>query len=114
MLHYATGVDLITNAVRASVGDEVIDVEQKPYKGYWAEVILHADKDGRFVSLDIDEEFYISHVTQTDLWVKEGDRVSSFNGANDAIGTLILNFTSEEEMASALAGLDNWLKIRLI
>ena len=30
MLRYATGVDLITNAVRAAVGEEVVDVEQKP------------------------------------------------------------------------------------
>lgn len=49
MLYYATGVDLIANAVRAAVGDDVIDVVQKPYNGHWAEVILHADKDGHFV-----------------------------------------------------------------
>lgn len=111
MLRYATDVDLITNAVRAAVGDEVVDVEQKPYSGCWAEVILHASKDGRFVGLDIDKDFHKSHVVQTDLWVKEGDKVSSFRGANDAIGTLVLRFNSEEELINALDCQPEWLKI---
>lgn len=70
MLRFATGVDLITNAVRAAVGDEVVAVEQKPYNGHWAEVILHADKDGHFFSLDVDSVFKEKHVKQIDLWVK--------------------------------------------
>lgn len=32
MLRFATGVDLITNAVRAAVGDDVTDIEQKHIK----------------------------------------------------------------------------------
>ena len=106
MLRFATGVDLITNAVRAAVGDEGRGVEQKPYNGYWAEVILHADREGHFIRLDIDEEFSISHVVQTDLWVKEGDKVSSFKGANDAIGTLVLRFDSEKELIAGMKNLD--------
>ena len=106
MLRFATGVDLITTAVRAAVGDEVRGVEQKPYNGYWAEVILHADREGHFIRLDIDEEFSISHVVQTDLWVKEGDKVSSFKGANDAIGTLVLRFDSEKELIAGMKNLD--------
>lgn len=106
MLRFATGVDLITNAVRAAVGDEVRGVEQKPYNGYWAEVILHADREGHFIRLDIDEEFSISHVVQTDLWVKGGDKVSSFKGANDAIGTLVLRFDSEKELIVGMKNLD--------
>lgn len=111
MLRFATGVDLITNAVRAAVGDKVINIEQKPYNGYWAEVILHADGEGNFVSLDINEEFSKSHVVQTDLWVKVGDKVSSFNGANDAIGTLVLNFGSEEELVDTMKNLSLWITV---
>lgn len=46
MLRYATGVDLITAITRATVGDEPEAIEQKPYNGHWAEIILHADKSG--------------------------------------------------------------------
>ena len=111
MVRFATGVDLITASVRAAVGDEVTGVEQRPYDGHWAEVVIHAAKDGRFVSLDIDEEFRRAHVRQTDLWVERGDNVSAFRGANDSLGTLVLNFSSEAEMLSALANQDGWMKV---
>lgn len=114
MLRFATGVDLIANAARAAVGDEVVDVEQKTYNGHWAEVILHADKDGHFVGLDIESDFYKNHVKQVDLWVKEHDKVSAFRGANDAIGTLVLNFNSETELINALSNQQAWLKVQVI
>lgn len=113
MVRFATGVDLITNAVRAAVGDSVTDVEQKPYNGHWAELVLHTQKDGRFVMLDIDKDFYSEYVRQVDLWVKEGDYVSSFKGANDAIGTLVLNFGSDIQLEKALVIYNNYLQIKI-
>ena len=113
MLRFATGIDLITNAVRAAVGEEVISLEQKGYNGHWAEVVLHTEKSGRFDSLDIAPEFAEKHVRQTDLWVKPGDEVRAFMGANDAIGTLVLCFDMEEELVSALKNMDNWMTIKV-
>lgn len=98
MLRYATGVDLITAITRAVVGDPIIDpIEQKPYNGYWAEIILHADKDGLFDHLEISKEL-TAEILEEDLWVKKGDKVASFKGANNAIGTLVLKFTTAEEL----------------
>ena len=111
MLRHATGVDLITAAVRAAVGDEVAGVEQKPYRGHWAEVVLHADRDGRFAGLDIDGKFRAEHVVEEDLWVRAGDAVSSFKGANDAIGTLMLRFETGKELEEVLDRQKEWLKI---
>ena len=110
VLRYATGVDLITNAVRAAVGDSVIDIEQKPYNGHWAEVILHADRDGIFKELQIAPNMS-QYVIEKDLWVKPGDRVEAFNGANNAIGTLILKFDTDTQLETALALQKNWLKV---
>lgn len=111
MLRFATGVDLIENAVRASVEEEIIGIEQKPYRGHWAEIILHSDRDGTFIALDINKELHRNNVYQTDLWVKRGDKVKSFNGANDAIGTLVLKFDNQEEMEIALRKTNEWLNI---
>ena len=113
MLRFATGVDLITNAVRAAVGDEVAWIEQKDYDGHWAEVVLHTEKSGRFQSLDIAPDLSEKHVRQTDLWVKPGDEVRAFMGANDAIGTLVLCFDTEEELVSTLKNMDNWMTIKV-
>ena len=113
MIRFATGVDLITNAVRAAVGEEVIEVEQKPYDGHWAEVVLHSDKDGIFQELLIDASVFNAKVIETDLWVKPGDCVREFRGANDAIGTLVLNFASESELVSALKELTRRITVKV-
>ena len=112
MLHYATGVDLITAITKASVGDKIDPIGQKPYNGHWAEIVLHADRDGIFDHLQIDKELS-AEVVEEDLWVKEGDSVKSFEGANDAIGTLVLKFQTAEEMEKAVTNQREWLKVIL-
>lgn len=110
MLRYATGVDMIAAQVRAAVGDPVGDIEQKPYNGHWAEVILHAPKAGQFAGLEIASSLK-AQVIERDLWVKEGDAVEAFYGANDAIGTLVLRFENKEEMEYAITHQNEWLTI---
>ena len=110
MLRYATGVDMITAMTRYIVGDSVPDVEQKPYNGHWAEVILHADKSGSFEGLEISKELP-AEVIEEDLWVKKGDCVDPFEGANDAIGTLVLRFGNEGVMDEAIKDVPSWLKV---
>lgn len=112
VLRYGTGVDLITACVRAAVGDWVGEIGPCLYNGLWAEVILHADKDGKFEKLEIDSDME-KYIIETDLWIRQGENVSAFNGANDAIGTLILKFDSLEVLNDSLLNLSKWLKIKV-
>lgn len=111
MLRYATGVDMITAITRAIVGDPILEpIEQKPYNGHWAEIILHADKSGIFDRLEI-SKVLPAEVIEEDLWVKNGDKVESFEGANNAIGTLVLKFQTAEELEHAITDQREWLKV---
>ena len=110
MLRFATGVDMIIAITRAIVGDEPEPIEQKPYNGHWAEIILHADKDGIFDRLEIDKQLP-ADVVEEDLWVKQGDVVESFEGANNAIGTLVLKFQTAEELEHAITHQRDWLNV---
>lgn len=110
MLRYATGVDLIKNAVRASIGDPVVDVEQRPYDGFWAEIILHSDKAGIFDKLEISEEIK-GNVIEEDLWIEPGTAVGGFSAANEAIGTLVLRFDTQEEMLSQMDRIDELVHV---
>ena len=110
MLRYATGVDMITAITRAMVGDEPEAIEQKPYDGHWAEIILHADNDGEFQRLEIADTLP-AKVVEEDLWVEPGDHVHSFEGANDAIGTLVLRFENAEDLEHAITNQKEWLQI---
>ena len=112
MLKYATGVDMITAITRAVVGDPIVEpIEQKPYNGHWAEIILHADKAGLFRGIIIRKEEYKEYIVETDLWVNQGEHVESFEGANNAIGTLVMKFPSEEELEKAITNQCKWLKV---
>lgn len=110
MLRYATGVDMITAITRAMVGDEPEPIEQKPYNGHWAEVIIHADREGEFVGLQIDP-LLPAEVIEEDLWVMPGSHVHGFEAANDAIGTLVLRFRSAEELDKSMTNQSRWLKV---
>ena len=116
MLRYATGKDLITAQVRAAVGDAV-DVETimpdvETYQGHWAEIILHAKKSGVYEGIEIANNLP-AEVVEKDMWVRKGDKVEAFNGANNAIGTLVLRFADKEEMEYAVTHQNEWLKINL-
>ena len=112
MLRYATGVDLVTNAVRAAVGMQVSGVEQKPYNGCWAEVILHSDTAGVFDKLWISDEIK-DNVIEEDLWIEEGAAVGGFSAANEAVGTLVLKFDTEERLKEVMDDLPRFVKVML-
>ncbi len=112
MLRYATGVDLITNAVRAAVGLPTEGVEQKPYNGCWSEVILHSDSAGVYDRLWVSEEIK-ANVVEEDLWIKPGDAVKGFSAANEAIGTLVLRFDTEERLQEVMGDLPRFVKVLL-
>jgi biotin carboxylase len=111
MLRYSTGTDMISYAVRAAIGEPIEELNMPSYNGYWAEIILHAEKEGLFHSLYINQYIKKNNVVEIDLWVKESDKVNSFNGANDAIGTLILRFDSEIELQQAMSNRDELVKV---
>lgn len=110
MIRYATGVDIITAITRAMVGDKHEEIEQKPYIGHWAEIILHVEKDGEFDNYQISPSIS-SCIVEEDLWAKPDDKVQGFEAANDAIGTLILRFENAEELKEAITNQSQWLKV---
>lgn len=110
MLRIASGTDLIRNAVLDALGEETGKIADPQYRGYLAEVILHASSDGVFRSLEV-EDGKQKAVIETDLWVKPGDKVCGFKGANNAVGTLVLRFDTREELEDAMADIPSWCKI---
>ena len=109
IIRYATGVDLITNSVKASIGLPVDNIEQRDYKGFWSEIIIHGDKTGIFKGIDISDNIK-KYLYEEDLWIKQGDQVENFSGANKAIGTLVFNFDSQELQHEVMHSLNNYIK----
>lgn len=113
MLKYATGQDLIKNAVKAAVGLPLDKLTDPKYHGAWAEYIIHSNFEGEFNSIIVDEKFRKEHIVEEDIWVKPGDKVYKFTGANKAIGTYVLRFDTQDEAEKAINNPDEWMKIIL-
>lgn len=112
LLRYATGADLITQAIRAALGLPLQHLSPPQYHGHWLNIMLHAPENGIFRHLDIAES-YRNCVVEQDLWVQPGDSVRSFCGANDAIGSLIMRFDTAEQLHEALRTQKEWLRLSL-
>ena len=112
MIRYITGVDMITNAVKAALNMPLDDISEVPIKDNWAEIILHSQKEGVFDSLWISDKIK-DNIIEKDLWIQKGDYVGGFKGANEAIGTLILKFSSSEEMNVVMENDDKFFKVVL-
>ncbi len=111
MLRFATGIDLISAAVKAAVGDKIDSIPSIKYNGHWAEVILHSNKDGVFEKIVFDDDFKHKHVIEIDLWVQKGDFVKKFTGANSSIGTLVLKFESQMQLSELMSKRDDYFQV---
>jgi biotin carboxylase len=113
MLRHAYGVDLISASVSAALGEEPEIKFKVESDGFWTEVILFSRRDGLFDSLTISDWVERNYLVEKDLWVKRGDIVRSFVGANDSIGTLVLKFSTEEEQDYYISNREEWLQVKL-
>lgn len=112
MIRFGTGVDFITNSVRAAVGMPTVNINPLIFDGYWAEIILHSNKAGNFSSVFVDEEF-TKNMIEVDLWVKKGQPIRTFQGANDAIGTIVLKFENQSELEFFMSQYSDFIKINI-
>ena len=113
VLKLATGQDLIENSVRGALGMSLIQMSDPEYNGAWAEFIVHSNSSGIFKSLEIDKEFASKHLVQKDIWVKSEDKVTSFTGANQTIGTLILKFDNHNQAENYISSTRDWLSVKV-
>lgn len=112
ILRFATGQDLIENNIRAALRMELKPLSDPVYDGNWAEVIVHSNKSGKYRGIKIAEGFK-GKIIQEDMWVRPGDEVVKFTGANQTIGTLVAQFECPESMDDAVRNPDSWLRVEV-
>lgn len=113
ILNYAADVNLIDAEVRKAMGEEVSGIHEPHYNGCYAIQVLHALSGGRFEGLQVDSGFERKYVLETEIRVNQGEMVSSFTGANSAIGTVFLRTESREEMNRLLANVSDFVTVRV-
>ena len=109
----ATSQSLIRNEIKKALGLSLDSITSPKYNGVWCNYILHSNKSGIFISIDIDESFRAKHIRDIGLIVKTGDQIVPFTGANNSLGTLFMRFETREELEHALNNPSSWMKIQL-
>lgn len=110
VLKYACGQDLISAAIKGALGMKIHDLTDPIYDGWWGECILHSNKEGIYQKLDIAEPLQKCMI-ELDLWVKEGDQIHSFTGANETIGTIIIRCESSEELHKYIEHINEYVNV---
>lgn len=112
MLKYVTGEDIIERAMLAAVNEPFNEVKHGAdmCKTQIIEMILHANKSGDFKSLNLESRLE-TRVIEKDIWIKSGDTVKPFTGANMAIGTLVIRTNSQEDTSFIVNHSENLLKV---
>ncbi|MBR4349217.1 MAG: ATP-grasp domain-containing protein [Bacteroidales bacterium] len=97
--------------VKVAKGNNLNLLPTTPQNGYWSEVRLYADKDGIFKELKFSESLKNQNIRKIDLWVHAGDKVEAFKEANNAIGTLVLKFETNEELEKVLSNQGKYFQV---
>ncbi|MDL2262548.1 ATP-grasp domain-containing protein [Bacteroidales bacterium OttesenSCG-928-I21] len=112
VIQYATGFNFVDAIIDSALG--VFNAEEQEINphGYFAYLILHSGKEGILQSISINPELE-KKVIEKYIYIKEGEQVHSFKGANAAIGVLIAKFDSLNEMNHYVDNFADYYKIEL-
>ena len=112
ILTYATDIDIIEAEVLKAIGEPFPPIHEPNYNGHYCILVLHANKLGHFVDVVINDKFN-GEIIEKEIRVSKGQKVETFSGANNAIGTLFLRFDTRAEMDYALTHQHDWLTINI-
>ena len=106
VIQYATGVDMAEYTIKVALGEDCSDLKMVEPKGYWSVYVINSKKNGIFEGIEIQDELK-NNIVEYEMFVNKGDIVSTFTGAHEKLGMMILNFQSLDEM---LYKMDNMSK----
>lgn len=113
MLRYACGQDLIKASVEGALGLPIYGLHDPIYQGHWGLVVLHGKQSGIFQTISISPQI-LDEIAEEDIWLKPGDKVEPFTGANESIGTLILHCTSQDSLIQILNNIEDLVQVNVL
>lgn len=111
ILRMATGQDIISACVKASIG-EPVTITEATFNGFWADVILHTPLSGKLVGIELSEAIK-PFVKEMALYKQIGQQVDGFKAANEALGSLFLRFDTRAQMEKMTTHINNYVNIEI-
>lgn len=110
---YATGVDMVKYTIMAALGEDCSSLKMEPVEGFWSCYMIHSNRDGILKRVVIAPELKEKNIVELDVMSKPGDTISAFKGGNGTFGTMILKFSSQEEMLEKMDHMERLVKVEL-
>lgn len=111
IVELATGVNLVTYVIKAALGENCSEITMSPVVGYWSNFMLHSKDSGVFKKIVFEDSFMKNNLVDFVTELKIGDNVHAFRDAGDALGTLILKYSSREEMLAVIDEIDRLVHV---
>ena len=83
------------------------------YDGFYVNDIVHSLKAGTYQGISYDDTFKKNNVISEAVYPSVGDHVEAFHGANNAVGSIFLRFSTREECDEKKAKLSDYIKIKV-
>lgn len=111
-IKYSNGVDLATGAVKTALGISCEDILQKGEQKCVSSYIIPSPQSGIFKELMIDDRIK-EDILQQWLFVSEGETVEAYCNAGNAVGAMVIQFNSLDEMDDRLEHMGKYIRVML-
>jgi biotin carboxylase len=110
VIRYATGFDMVKASFDVLLGKSIFIPERPNH--FAAYYVIHSEYDGELVHLSTKEGLK-PYIREFHQYIQPGGKVRSFQGANAAIGILLLTFESREEMESVIENMNIFVDLKI-
>lgn len=105
------GVDIVEASVKASMGEQIENIDASP-NGIYATHNIHSDKSGIFNCVEYSSEIK-KQIIKESIYKKKGDKIEIFDNASKAIGIAFMKFESLEQMKRILKDINKHIVVCL-
>jgi len=109
-IRYATDFDMV-KAILDVMEGKMVSIPNGEVKcsAYYA---IHSDHNGELLHLSLDDNL-IPFIKEYHQYILPGEMVSSFHGANAALGILLLSFPGATEMNSIMKNINDFIRLKI-
>ena len=113
VIEYGSGFNFLDRAIKIALGESIDDIKMTDkVSDFVSYLILHSNKNGVLNNIVLDKMIE-DRIIEKHIYLKSGDKVETFLGANAALGVLIMKYESREVMDEIVENFHNLYKVEL-
>lgn len=111
VIKYATGIDLVEYTIKGAMGEDCSNLSFTQPRGFWSSYVINSLNDGIFKGVEIHQGIKENNLVEHEITTRDGDSVFTFTGSNRKVGTLLLKYSSMEEMLEKMDNMGDWVQV---